>query len=200
MRRPPRSRSWWFSPSPERCAPTQNSAVSSAPTSSAAPSSVSPGSGSGRPVAPTVVARRRWMRSASAASRPSDQAGPTSVTPAGSPSGPTPAGTAIAAKSHRLTKLVNVPSRLFGPIGSAAHSCNEGQNGAVGTSSASTSRNICSASRRAAATACKASKVSTAVRPRPDCRIAHVTGCSRSGPASANARNAAVRSATHGPS
>ena len=62
----------------------------------------------------------RCMSSASAASRPSDQAGPISVTPVGRPLLSNPAGTAMAARSHRLTKLVKVPSRLFTPIGSAA--------------------------------------------------------------------------------
>ena len=59
------------------------------------------------------------------------------VTPPGRPSAPIPVGTAQPARSQRLTKLVQVPSRLFGPIGSAASSARVGVPGAVGSRSAS---------------------------------------------------------------
>ena len=64
------------------------------------------------------------------------------------PSAPNPAGPAIAARSHRLAKLVNVPSRAFGPTGLAASSASVGHNGAVGSNSASYLPNNSAASRR----------------------------------------------------
>ena len=45
---------------------------------------------------------------------------------------PMPQGTAQPARSHRFTKLVQVPSRLLGPIGSASSAAKVGVSGAVG--------------------------------------------------------------------
>ena len=166
-------------------------------------SAASPGGGSAGPWSrPPIWSPARCNRSAIAASRPSDQAGPSTVTPAADRPAQIPPAPRNAARSHRLTKLVNVPSRAFGPIGSAA-SIRERR--AERRRRQQQGIDPLEQARRHAARlppACGTHRTHRRCAARaPPPGSTRVVGCRISGPSARTiARSALVRSATHGPS